>query len=472
MIRYLMRFFVFMSPAFSRQATYGWFVVAFVGLVLRYDTFGVSSIVRALYLTPESYNALLHFFHSTAWDVETFMALWQTWLIERNLPFRVGDRPVFIGDHTKSPKDGRKIPAVVTLHQNSETASKPSFFRGHHWGCIATLVQACEKWFATPLQACIQEGVEGLADPHNASLPKTTWIVEMARRVCARLGCTAYLVLDAYFAVGPVFLAAAAALNGVANPVHILTRAKKNVVAYLPARPRKKGGPGRQKKYGEKLKLIKLFDLWAGQFETGEALVYGRREQIRYLALNLLWKPTKGMLRFILAETSRGPIILITSDLDLDPLVALELYCHRATIETLFDTLKNKQGGMGYHFWSRYLKPASRRPVKNKRQDQRSSKPDRTRNTLAAIEKFLNLQLVVIGTLQLLAATFPKSIKAEARCWLRTDTSHTPSEFVTRTALANTIRYNLCGFANDWITQLIRRKQQIPSNHTDLRDAA
>jgi hypothetical protein len=48
----------------------------------------------------------------------------------------------------------------------------------------------------------------------------------MAKRTAMAMKSEAYLVLDAYFAVGPVFLAAAEQLNGVSNFVHILTRAK------------------------------------------------------------------------------------------------------------------------------------------------------------------------------------------------------------------------------------------------------
>jgi len=33
------------------------------------------------------------------------------------------------------------MPGVTTLHQDSETSSKPSFFRGHHWGCLSLLGQ-------------------------------------------------------------------------------------------------------------------------------------------------------------------------------------------------------------------------------------------------------------------------------------------------------------------------------------------
>lgn len=464
MLKYLANFLLAMRPAFSRQATFVWFVIVFVGFLLRSDTFGVSSIVRALSLMPESYTCLLHFFHSTAWTVEGLMTLWWGWLAAQKVAYQVGGRLVLVGDHTKAPKDGRKMPAVTTLHQDSETSGKPSFFRGHHWGCIAVVVQACDKFFATPLWASIQEGLAKLAVDEDAKQPKTTRIVQMAQQVACTMGRRAYLVLDAYFAVGPVFEMAAAQLCGDEPFIHILTRAKKNVVAYRPARPRKKPKRGRPKKYGKKLKLMKLFDSKAKAFEfqTAEAVVYQQREPIRYLVLDLLWKPTKGMLRFILVESSRGRMILISSDLKLDAITAVDLYSRRVTIETMFDTLKNTLGGMAYHFWSQYLSPASRRPRKKAHNEPCSSHPLRTRNTLDAIEKFVNVQLLILGMLQLIAKAYPEQVRRKARCWLRTVSTYTPSEFVTRTALSNIIRANLYGFGKDWIARLIRGKQKHP----------
>jgi len=50
-------------------------------------------------------------------------------------------------------------------------------------------------------------------------------------------------------------------------------------------------------------------------------------------------------------------------------------------------------------------------------------------------------------------------VKAKANCWLRTVSTNTPSEFVTRTALSNILKNNLYGFGKDWITQLIRQEQ-------------
>ena len=89
MSKELTRFLMFVRPAFSRRATHVWFVIVFVGLLVRNDTLGVSSIIRALSLAPDSYNCLLHFFHSSAWIVEGLMALWWSWLMQRNVAYRL-----------------------------------------------------------------------------------------------------------------------------------------------------------------------------------------------------------------------------------------------------------------------------------------------------------------------------------------------------------------------------------------------
>ena len=62
MMGYLEGLFRALRPAFTREATFAWFVVAFAGVVTRQEVYGVSSIVRALSLAPAYYPALLHFF--------------------------------------------------------------------------------------------------------------------------------------------------------------------------------------------------------------------------------------------------------------------------------------------------------------------------------------------------------------------------------------------------------------------------
>jgi hypothetical protein len=461
MLDYLERMLEAMRPAFSRRTTFVWFVVAFAGFVVRTDSYGVSSIVRALWLDPSCYPCLLNFFHSSAWTARGLLEQWWQFLAAQKAACPIGDRTVLLGDHTKTVKDGRRMPGLSTLHQDSETGSKPSFFRGHHWGCICMAMRrGPHRFFATPLWAEIHN--------ERTSESRAVRIVTVGLEIARALGQPAYLVLDAFFASGPVFEAA----EREGDFLKIVTRAKKSYVGYLPPQQPGKRKPGRPRRYGEKLKLIDLFDGWTGKFETAETIVYGKIETVRYLTIDLLWKPVKGTVRFFLIESSRGRIVLMTSDLSMEPLVAINLYCRRVSIETLFDTLKNLLGAMQYHFWSKYLRRASRRPVRNMDSTPVSTRPRKTKNTLAAIEKFVAVELLVVGCLQLLACRFATLIDVRARCWLRTPCGPVPSEFVTRTALSNMIRGNLIGFAKDMMTQLILGKQKRAENTGYFEDAA
>jgi hypothetical protein len=140
--------------------------------------------------------------------------------------------------------------------------------------------------------------------------------------------------------------------------------------------------------------------------------------------------------------------------------------------ESLFDSVKNLLGGLAYHFWSKYLEPVSRRPRRGSHPAPVSSRPDRTANTLAAIEKFLALHLIVLGTLQLLAATFGDAVREQARCWLRTPSGAVPSDFVSRTALANLLLANIRVLAENPVIALIRRRQIAPEQLARKRRAA
>ena len=97
--------------------------------------------------------------------------------------------------------------------------------------------------------------------------------------------------------------------------VSLIVRAKKNFVAYFEAEV-KPGAKGRPRKYGEKIVLMELFDHMEA-FEKSECSVYGKTEEVSALAINLLWRPTGDLIRFVLARTSRGPIVLMSNDLQI-----------------------------------------------------------------------------------------------------------------------------------------------------------
>ena len=182
-----------------------------------------------------------------------------------------------------------------------------------------------------------------------------TRIVYNALSIAKQMDCCIYIVLDAFFAIGPVFLAVSVYTIALRTPwVHIITRAKKSTVAYLEPEPDPPGKRGRKKQYGEKIKLKKIFEQRSDEFSKAQCFVYGHMETIKILCLDLLWKPIKGKIRFVFAITSRGPIIVMCSDLTLPATCILELYCRRSAIENTFSVLKNQIGGLAYHLFNQF----------------------------------------------------------------------------------------------------------------------
>ena len=113
-------------------------------------------------------------------------------------------RAVLAGDHTYVPKDGRVMPGVVTIHQDSETQSKPSYFRGHFWGSICLLIGSLAAPFGLPLASNIHQGLIHIGrNDKNETLQ--TRIIHMALEFALRHDLPSVLILDAYFPCASIF---------------------------------------------------------------------------------------------------------------------------------------------------------------------------------------------------------------------------------------------------------------------------
>ena len=436
MFTQLDRIFATFRPHFERYATFTWFVVVIVGFYVCADHDGLTSMIRWLSLCPSSYAKLTHFFYATSWRLETLMPVWITWVQTMCPVLQVNGRALLIGDTIKVSKEGRKMPGVKALHQESGNNSKKAVVWGHHVGVVGLVTGVVEKRFCTPLQAQLHEGVEAWRASEGLNGAPPTVVTRMARLLLAtaeQAGCPCYAALDAYYAVGPSFLILKERLREDGTPVvHLITRAKKSVVAYfVPEQGDKRF------RNADKVKLMELFDRHdAIDFQTAQVSLYGQTTAITYACLNLLWEPIDGMLRFVLIEHGKRRFILMSSDLSLDPLTILEIYSLRTKIEVLFKALKHQLGAFSYHFWTRSQPKLSR---------QKDWKPDvaglsdtansHIRATLTAAERFVNLALIAIGILHYLSLTFPGEIWTRYSGWLRTYSSACPSERVVKTVI-------------------------------------
>src|SRR5699024_4754235 len=121
---------------FTRKASYQWFVSIVVGLMIRNDHLGLTSIIRDLFLYPKCYESMIHFFRSTAWSLEGLRDKWLT-VVKRQAPFSyVENYTILIGDGMKQSKEARRMPGVKKLHQESEDSSKGEYIFGHLFGAI------------------------------------------------------------------------------------------------------------------------------------------------------------------------------------------------------------------------------------------------------------------------------------------------------------------------------------------------
>ncbi|GGB44647.1 hypothetical protein GCM10011409_22780 [Lentibacillus populi] len=220
----------------------------------------------------------------------------------------------------------------------------------------------------------------------------------------------ALLLLDRYFLSVPALKRLNQWNQSGDVQLHLVTRAKMNAVAYEHPSKKKKGR-GRPRKKGNMIKLKTLFQSRADEFQTAEVTMYGKKETVQYLCLDLLWGQGRYQeLRFVLVKFNGGVSILVSTDLKLEAADIIHLYGDRFKIECTFREMKQAIGGFSYQFWSksmpklkRYLKKSETHPL-----EQVTELKDRRniQQTVKAIEGFVMCSCIAMGLLQLIAVKF------------------------------------------------------------------
>jgi hypothetical protein len=85
------------------------------------EIIGVSSSCRFWGVGEDVYHGSLHFFRSSAWFLKAIVFRWAKFILSQNVIIRTQGRSVLLEDDTHIPKDGRRMPSIVTLDQHSET---------------------------------------------------------------------------------------------------------------------------------------------------------------------------------------------------------------------------------------------------------------------------------------------------------------------------------------------------------------
>ena len=97
--------------------------------------------------------------------------------------------------------------------------------------------------------------------------------------------------------------------------MELVTLAKSNAIAYEEPPVRAPGERGRTRLKGKDVKLRNLFKERAGEFKTVTANIYGKRQEAKFLAIDLLWgKKLYRKMRFVLTVLGGTETILACTD--------------------------------------------------------------------------------------------------------------------------------------------------------------
>lgn len=473
MLNFIENILCHFEPCFSRRAAFRWFAVITIGLMIRSDKLGVTSIIRDLALNPGCYDSILHFFRASSWSLADLRKRWFSAVRQYAPLYREGNLPVLVGDGVKQSKEGRRMPGVKKLFQESENSAKPEYIHGHMFGGLGILAGSVRSWACIPLSIRLHDGLQAATDWKGSSVSDASHVVQMvedAYQAALTFG-DSLLLLDRYFLTVPALQRLKSLNESGSVHMEIITKAKKSCTAFQKPGARKPGR-GRPAKKGAAVHLKELFISHKDQFRETETELYGKKETIRYYCTDLLWgQKLYQELRFVLVEMNGIQSILASTSLTLDPLSVIRLYSYRFRIECTFRELKQQAGAFCYHFWSKYMpklgyyrKKGEPTPLERVEDGHARKK---VLETVRAIEMHVALSCIAMGILQSLSIRFIGQIHSDQIRYQRTPSRGRVSEAVLMHYFRKYFFRHLGQKPELCITQLIQGLQEKPEEQWD-----
>lgn len=193
------------ESCFSRKTAFHWFVTITIGLMPRSDKLGVTSVIRDLALAPGYYNSMLHFFRASSWSLDDVRKRWFSAVRDYAPLYREGTHYILVGDGVKQSKEGRRMPGVKKLFQESENSAKPDYIHGHMFGGLGILAGNTRNWACIPLSIRLHDGLQAAKDWKDSPVSGASHVMQMVEDAYS-VACTfgnALLLLDRYFLSAP-----------------------------------------------------------------------------------------------------------------------------------------------------------------------------------------------------------------------------------------------------------------------------
>ncbi len=93
--------------------------------------------------------------------------------------YREGNYHVLVGDGVKQSKEGRRMPGVKKLFQESENSAKPEYIHGHMFGGLGILAGSVRNWACIPLSIRLHDCLQAAMEWKGASVSEASHVVQM-----------------------------------------------------------------------------------------------------------------------------------------------------------------------------------------------------------------------------------------------------------------------------------------------------
>ena len=425
---------------FKRVKTWRWFVVLAIGFMIRSDHRGITSVISSMRLKPHLYHTALHFFRSMAFSAKDLYGKWVKIAIQHGGIERIAGRVVVLGDHSNESKEGLYMPGVQIIHQDSQNSGKPEYIAGHRYAHVSAVTSKETVFRSLPLMTELQESPREQKGKGNSE-SLVAQMIALVDEVARFINEPVIAALDAYFCSSVALESAdKTMMESGERRVEIVTRAKTTTVAYeVPGMPKEKRR-GQPRKYGNKIALYSLFSNMS-KFKETTMVLYGKKTRVRYLCLDLIWRPVKRLVRFVLVEMERGRCIFMSSSLTLTPEEIISIYALRFKIELSFAEQKHDVGCFAYHFWTTAMPKRKKRKRAEEPTD--ISMKQRAASARKATDSFVCVSTIATGILTLIAFDHSQEIWNCYSGWLKTRRSSIPTIATVKSALAQAFHGSL-----------------------------
>jgi hypothetical protein len=318
-----------------------------IGILVRSDESGLTSVVRGVGLGERGYESLLKHFRRVSCDVTKLTMAWRAVVLKTLGPqlYRVGGRIVQVVDSTKVEKTGRRMPGVKALHSGGKVPFKAERILGHHVHVASVLAEKEGQLTGIPLVGRLCEGIK-LSPSDACSVREKMVAIE---REMGRMP-PSYVVGDRYYASSDYIR------NALLEGHEVVCRVRSNAVCRTLLNDEEASatycGRGRRPKFSDDGIKVAV----RAETEPWHQLPCPWDNQLMKVASFVAyWPPLKCNVLWVVAwhSSHRSPFIVLSTDLTLTTHDVLhKLYAPRWSIETAFMPLKHEIGISMYRFWS------------------------------------------------------------------------------------------------------------------------